>query len=124
MYSVSVTNNYIYALQVVGGKVVPEKGGQATFDNWGSHRILVPGMGEVNFIDLGDRKLEGYTNPKLPWTNSTWGGLIRYKGIDAYFRYEGQGQVHMTVDSEGSVALSFPQGGEVIRLDDLTVPQV
>lgn len=122
MYDVSFTNNYIYPLQVSGSnQEVPAKGGTATFDKWGSHYVNVPGMGQINFIDLGDKKLAGYTNPKIPWTNSTWGGLIRYHGIDAYFRYEGEGKVNVTVDDLGSVDLTFPQGGEIISIDDLTV---
>jgi hypothetical protein len=49
------------------------------------------------------------------------GGLVRYQGLDAYFRYEGQGQVELVVDRFGSVSLHFEQGGMVVSLDDLTV---
>ena len=123
MYSVSVTNNYIYPVQVANGDHEPiPVGSTATYDEWGSNYINVPGMGPINFIDLGDQKLAGYTNPRLPWTESTWGGLIRYSGIDAYFRYEGGGSVELIIDEHGCVTLTFAQGGDIISLDDLTVP--
>jgi hypothetical protein len=89
--------------------------------NWGSNAINVAWMGDINFIDLGDQKLSGYTNPELPWTEHTWGGLVRYQGLDAYFRYEGQGQVELVVDRFGSLSLHFEQGGMVVSLNDLTV---
>lgn len=79
-------------------------------------------MGPINFIDLGDKKLVGYTNPNLAWIESTSGGLIRYRSVDAYFRYEG-GSVALTIDQHGCVELTFAQGGDIINLDDLTIPR-
>jgi hypothetical protein len=123
LYNVSVTNNYIYSLFLNGGNevIAQPNGGRAQFTDWGSNAINVAWMGDINFIDLGDQKLSGYTNPELPWTENTWGGLVRYQGLDAYFRYEGQGQVELVVDRFGSVSLHFEQGGMVVSLDDLTV---
>lgn len=123
MYDVSITNNYIYPLFLDGGNevIAPPNGGKASLTNWGSHVVNVAGMGDINFMDLGDQKLDGYTNPKLPWTESTWGALVRYQGLDAYFRYEGQGQVALVVDRFGSASLRFEQGGMIVSLDDLTV---
>lgn len=122
MYNVSITNNYIYSLFMDGGNriIAGPNGGTAQLTDWGSHALNVAWMGDINFIDLGQRKLDGYTNPKMPWTQATWGGLIRYRGLDAYFRYEGQGQVDLIVDNVGSVHLHFPQGGMIISLEDLT----
>ncbi len=124
MYTVSVINNYIYPLTLDGGSTsaVDANGGKAEFKDWGSHYLSVPGMGGINFIDMGDKKLEDYTNPELPWTEATWGGLIRYRNLDAYFRYEGGGKVDVVVDQFGSVTLHFGTGGGmIINLDDLTV---
>ena len=124
MFNVSLTNNYLYSIFLDGGNqiIAPPRGGTAQLKNWGSHVFNLPSMGDINFIDLGDQKLSAYTNPKIPWTNSTWGGLVRYRGLDAYFRYEGQGQVNVVVDQFGSVQLHFAQGGGmIISLDDLTV---
>jgi hypothetical protein len=132
MYDVTVTNKYIYGImppEVRGEPPRPPNAGimplgqgqKAEFKNWGSASMDVPGMGRINFIDLGNRKLDAYTNERLPWTKLTWGGLIRYRGLDAYFRYEGQGKVEVVVDQVGSISLRFLQGGMMVNLDDLTV---
>lgn len=123
MYDVTVTNNYLYPLFLDGGNEVfaPPNGGGAMRNNWGSHVINVPGMGDINFLDLGDKKLDEFTTPKLPWTEATWGGLVRYRNLDAYFRYEGQGKADIVVNQWGSVQLHFAKGGMVVSLDDLTV---
>ena len=126
MYDVTVTNNYHWELTSGGPEVrpippdpIPPNGGKISYKNWGTCYINVPGMGEINFIDLGDRKLPEFTSPDIPWTESTWGGLIRYRGVDAYFRYEGQGTVEVVVDSIGGVSLHFPQGGMIVNLPDM-----
>lgn len=130
MFTLNVTNNYF---QDVGGHYVPIKGqgyqmfsagpngGTVTVPNLGNFEMQVPSMGLILFLDLGNYKLPQYTQPNLPWTNLTWGGLIRYRGDEAYFRYEGTGVVTMVVDRYGSISLSFPQGGMNVRLNDLTV---
>ena len=122
MYNVSITNNYMYSLFMDGGnRIIAEpNGGKAHLTDWGNHALNVAWMGDINFIDLGRKKLDGYTNPKIPWTEATFGGLIRYRGLDAYFRYEERGQVDLILDHVGSVRLHFPQGGMIIHLDDLT----
>lgn len=126
MYTVKVTNNYFRTLAVDNpnanevNHLIPS-GSTSTFEKWGSHIIYVPGMGAINFIDLGDKKLPGYDDPKIPWTEKTWGGLIRYRCLDAYFRYEGGGEVDAVVDELGSLALHFPQGGMIIDIPDLVV---
>lgn len=78
MYNVSIKNNYIYSLFQDGGNqiIAGPNGGTAFLQNWGSHVLNVRGMGDINFIDIADKKLPNYTNPKLPWTNATWGGLV------------------------------------------------
>jgi hypothetical protein len=78
-------------------------------------------MGAILIFDLGNVKLPQYTNPNLPWTQLTSGGLIRYRGDEAYFRYNGTGVVNLVIDAYGSITLNFPQGGMAIRLNDLTV---
>ena len=47
--------------------------------------------------------------------------MIRYRGLDAYFRYEGGGGVNLVIDQYGSIAVSFPRGGMLVCLDDFTV---
>jgi hypothetical protein len=123
MFNVSIVNNYRLSIFLNGGNQVIANGGGGTgqVNNWGSNYLTVPGMGDINFIDMADTKLNQYTSPKIPWTNSTWGGLVRYRSEDAYFRYEGQGQINLVVDQFGSVQLSFPQGGMIVSLNELTI---
>ena len=87
----------------------------------GSNALNVPRMGDINFIDIGDYKIPQYTNPDIPWTQQKWGGVVRYRGLDAYFRYEDLGLVELVVDRFGSVQLRFPKGGMMVNLDDLSV---
>ncbi|MGE3800427.1 MAG: hypothetical protein AB7H80_05360 [Candidatus Kapaibacterium sp.] len=127
MYDVKITNNYHLALIPGGSGVrpippdpIPPNGGTQSYTGWGTVYVEVPGMGLINFLDLGDKKLAEFTNPAIPWTEATWGGLIRYRGIDAYFRYEGQGSVEVVVDAIGSVSLTFAQGGMIVNIPDMT----
>ena len=93
------------------------------FPQWsGHHTIQVPGMGDILILDLLDKKLDRYTNDKLPWTKMTWGGVVRYRGLDAYFRYEGVGSIEIRLDLVGSVSLRFKErGGMMVNLADLRV---
>ncbi len=122
MFDVTVTNNYVAGFFIDGGNRIFEPGQTYQFPHWsGQHTIRIYGMGDINFLDLGEKKLEQYTNPKLPWTQSTWGGVVRYRGLDSYFRYEGTGHITVVIDQLGSVNLHFDQGGMLVSLNDLTV---
>jgi hypothetical protein len=122
MYNISITNNYIYSVFMDGGNmIICAPGDKGRRDNWGSHSLQIGWMGDINFIDMGDYKIPQFTHKEIPWTNFTWGGLIRYQGLEAYFRYEGQGQVNLTIDRFGGVNVNFPQGGMMVSLDDLRV---
>ena len=121
MYNVTLTVKYAGVFVDGGNRIFDPSPQPYQFTNWGDHFITVPNMGDIKFIDLGNKKLAPYTNPKIPWTEKTWGGLIRYRGHDAYFRYEGQGHVGVTIGEHGSVHLHFDQGGMIIQLEDLTV---
>ena len=122
MYDVTLTVKCDGGVFLDGGnRIYAPRPEPYQFPHWGSHAINVPHMGEVNFIDLGDKKLAPYTNPKIPWTEKKWGGLIRYRGLDAYFRYEGTGHVSVVIGEHGSAHLHFDQGGMIIHLEDLTV---
>ena len=120
MINVSLTNHSPFGMFVDGGNmIIPEK---ISFSDWrGNHTMNVVGMGDIAFIDMGDLKLNQYTNPQLPWTQFPIGGLIRYRGLEAYFRYKDKGQVDVAVDFLGNVQLHLAQGGMIVRLDDLTV---
>jgi hypothetical protein len=120
MYDVMIKSDY-QGFFVDGGNRVFGPG-TYPFPHWsGTHIVNIPAMGDINLIDLANKKLDRYTNDSIPWTKYTLGGLIRYRGLEAYFRYEGQGYVEIGIDNLGSINLTFPQGGMLIKLDDMTV---
>ncbi|BBL76741.1 hypothetical protein [Methylomagnum ishizawai] len=119
MYSVDLKNNYSLAVFMDDGNRLI--GPHEIFPGWGTHRLNIRGMGDLAFFDLGDYKIARFTNKDIPWTLYTWGGLIRYRGQEAYFRYEGNGVVNVELDRWGGVKLNFPQGGMMVRLEDLVV---
>ena len=121
MFDVTIRSEYLRGFFVDGGnRIFPSP---AQFPQWsGHHTIQVPGMGDILILDLGDKKLDKYTNDKLPWTKMTWGGVVRYRGLDAYFRYEGVGSISIKLDLVGSVILSFKdRGGMIVKIPDLSV---
>ncbi|WP_218598149.1 hypothetical protein [Polaribacter sp. NJDZ03] len=116
MYTLNVTNNYISDLGVSNGVTV-KKGKTWEIKRRGSLFLMVPGMGEINFIDLGDKKLEGYPLPK-----ETWGVLIRTQSSEAYYRYEGGGELIAIIDHIGTVHLSTKKGTMIrIRIPELII---
>jgi hypothetical protein len=131
VYDVSITNNYTFGLRVDvvdepttpggGYRPVTPGGGGAEYQNWGSALVEVLGMGHIAFIDLGNRRLDAYTNPQIPWTRLTRRGLVRYRGLEAYFRDEGRDKVDLIADQVGSIRLHFAQGGVIINVPDMTV---
>ncbi len=121
MFDVTITSEYLMGFFVDGGNMIPPN--PAQFPHWsGHHTIQVPGMGDILILDLGDKKLDRFTNDKLPWTKMTWGGVVRYRGLDAYFRYEGTGFIGIKIDLVGSVSLRFKdRGGMIVSLADMDV---
>jgi hypothetical protein len=121
MFDVTIKSDYLGGYFVDGGNQVFGK--TAQFPHWsGHHTIQVSGMGDILILDLVDKKLDKYTNDKIPWTKMTWGGVVRYRGLDAYFRYEGVGSIEIRIDLVGSVSLRFKdRGGMVVNLADLDV---
>ncbi len=121
MFDVSITSEYLWGYFVDGGNQIPPS--HTVYPHWkGHHTIQVLGMGEILILDLVDKKLDKYTNDKLPWTKMNWGGVVRYRGLDAYFRYEGVGSIDIKIDLVGSVSLRFKEhGGMIVNLADLNV---
>ena len=64
----------------------------------GNGYVSVPGLGAVNFTDVGDH-IGGYTE-------STLGVLISYQGQEVMFAYEGDGEIEMTINELGQAELS------------------
>ena len=61
------------------------------------------------------------TSDSGDFPTQTWGVLLRYKGLELYYRYEGDGEMNMTVDRYGDLNVAQVQGNAIIvSLPDLT----
>ncbi|AXT57743.1 hypothetical protein D1815_19025 [Aquimarina sp. AD1] len=117
MYTLNVTNNYSYNVPASNAKTVAKDGGKTTFEKQGSLLLEIPGIGTLNFIDLGDKKLEGH-----PDITETWGVLIRAITTEAYYRYEGNGVLNLEIDKLGTSTLNTDNGSLVqIKLRELSI---
>ncbi|SEF77390.1 hypothetical protein SAMN05421847_0880 [Halpernia humi] len=118
MYNLTIKNDYIYDLGTSTGVTI-SKGKSFTLNDRGSLVLTIPGMSNMNFIDLGDKKLEGFPFPK-----ETWGTLVRYSTIEAYYRYEGQGELTVVVDSLGMCTISTTNGSMIrISIPEFVIQQ-
>lgn len=118
MYNVTIKNDYLYDLGTSTGVTI-SKGNSFTLNDRGSFVLTIPGMGEMNFIDLGNKKLDGFPNP-----TQTWGALVRYSNLEAYYRYEGQGELTVIVDHLGGSTISTTNGSMLpISLPEFTINQ-
>ncbi|MGB0891352.1 MAG: hypothetical protein ACPGUU_03295 [Flavobacteriaceae bacterium] len=116
MYTLTVQNNYVYDVGSSNGVTI-SKGKNHVFNNQGSLYLNVPGMYDINFIDIADKKIDGYPEPK-----QTWGVLVRVNATEAYYRYEGGGVLNATIDSHGGLSLGTTNGNIIhISLPELTL---
>lgn len=74
------------------------KGMPAKFGNLGNFRLIIPGGGEVNVIDIGKKHIANFSK-------ATWGVLFSYQGRECEFRYEGGGEINLNVNELGQVEL-------------------
>ncbi len=116
MFTINVTNNFVSDVTINGSVKVSKGGGTGTTGSvGGTQTVDVPGMGAVLVIDLAQQKIAGYD------LKQTWGVLLRYKSVELYYRYEGEGRIDMTVDGYGSVNVTGVQGSAIIiSLPELT----
>lgn len=116
MYTLTIQNNYSHNIGASNGVTVA-KGTSHIFNDQGSIIFTIPGMGEMTFIDLGNKKLSGYPEPK-----QTWGVLVRYRTIEAYYRYEGNGELTVIFDHIGTCTLTTTNGTMIpIQLEDFII---
>lgn len=116
MYTLHVKNNYIWPISTSTAKNIPAKGGAEIFEKQGSIILEVPGMGAFNFLDIAADRIPGFPNPQH------WGVLIRTHTIEAYYRYEGGGELTATFDKLGTCTLTTSNGSLIaISLPELIV---
>ena len=117
MYNLKIINNFSLPIKTVKGQIINEKGGALTVKNLGDFYFEVLTMGTMAFSDLGAKKLSGYSIP-----SETWGVLIRYCNTEVYYRYEGGGEIKVTIDIYGSCSITTCNGTMVsIKLEELII---
>ena len=99
-WHLTVSNNYYQTIAAIGHPInVNENRPHKFTETLGSGFINVPGMGAVSFIDVGKRDIGGHSK-------KTWGILISYQGEELVFRYEGEGQLDVTINDIGQAEIS------------------
>ncbi|HEX8274259.1 MAG TPA: hypothetical protein VF615_16605 [Longimicrobiaceae bacterium] len=120
MWNLTVSTSYAYAITVydvaVGQhQVAPRDPPYTVPKPLGNVVVTVPGLGEINFLDIGDQQIGGFSK-------ATWGVLISYQGEEVVFRYEGGGQVTLAVNGFGQAKLSGNGGFSKIDLASFILP--
>ena len=115
-YHVTITNNYHQSLTAFGS-VMNEGDTRPTKipTTLGNGYINVPGVGSINFTDLGDQHMGGYSK-------ATWGVLISYQGEEIVFRYEGGGEIQVNINKFGQAEISGNGAFSRIPLSSFVLP--
>ncbi len=113
MYSADITIHYNHDLKTSDGRVL--KCGQSYGLGHFTGYIDVPGMGYINFQDLGKNKIKGYD------LKETWGVLLRYKNLEVYNRYEGEGHIVLMLNKYGDLVVNARGSSKLIGLKELTI---
>lgn len=115
-YHVTIINNYHETIRAFGsiinqGDTRPTKIPTVL----GNGYIDIPGLGSINFTDIGEQQVGGYSK-------ATWGVLISSQGEEVVFRYEGGGEIQVTINQYGQAEISGNGGFSRIRLSSFVLP--
>lgn len=114
MWNLTVKNDYCTSITVLGETLKP--GASITWPTaLGNGIISIPGLTEVNFQDIGDKQIGGYSK-------ATWGVLISFHGEEVVFRYEGGGQINCHINWIGQAELSGNGSFSKIDLPSFILP--
>lgn len=99
-WHLTVTNNYHASVQIPNITVLPPNGQPFKVPSTLGHIIvIVDGLGPINFTDIADKDIGGYSK-------STWGVMISYQGEELVFRYEGGGEIQLTINWLGQAEIT------------------
>ena len=117
MYNVTIINKYPDTIVPSFGGPIPKGDSRPVRSPHplGNAYVTVPGLGAVNFLDVADKQIGGYSK-------STWGVLISYQGEEVVFRYEGGGEIELTINGFGQAELRGNGGFSQIRLGSFVLP--
>jgi hypothetical protein len=98
-WHLTVTNKYHGSIQIPNITVLPPNTPAYKVPGTLGHiNIIVDGLGPINFTDVADKQIGGYSK-------ATWGVLISYQGEELIFRYEGGGEVQLTINEFGQAEI-------------------
>ena len=115
MWNLTVKNDYCTRITVLGEVLEPGKS-LAWPQALGNGVISIPGLTEISFLDIGDKQIGGFSK-------ATWGVLISFHGEEVVFRYEGGGQISVTINWLGQAELSGNGGFSQLALPSFILPQ-
>ncbi|MDQ3798184.1 MAG: hypothetical protein M3384_01930 [Acidobacteriota bacterium] len=98
-YHLTITNHYHQTIMGFGMIInAGEKNPIKVQQTLGNGYVDVPGLGAVNFTDIGQKDIGGHSR-------ATWGVLISYQGEEIVFRYEGGGEIQLRINELGQAEL-------------------
>jgi hypothetical protein len=117
MYNLTVSNKFAFPVMVHTEAVVTvAPGGTFTIPHaLGNAYVDVSGVGHVLFLDVADKAIGGFSK-------ATWGVYVAYQGEEAVFRYEGGGQITLTISELGQADLAGNGGFSRIALGSIIIP--
>jgi hypothetical protein len=97
-YNLKVSNQSNYVVGTSDGTQL-QPGQSWTSGTVGSVWVSTAELGTINFLDIGETHIGGDSS-------ETWGVLISYQGEEVVGRYEGGGELSVTVNKFGQAQLS------------------
>jgi hypothetical protein len=100
MYQINLQNqSKTLTVQVADGSKVEPGGRWSSSPQLGNIFMSTQQFGTINFTDIGDQHIPGDSK-------ETWGVLISYQGEEVVGRYEGGGQLNVSLNGYGQLSLS------------------
>lgn len=114
-WNLTVTNKYHGSVQIPNVTVLPPNGQPYKVpSNLGHLVVIVDGLGAINFTDIADKDVGGYSK-------ATWGVMISYQGEELVFRYEGQGALQLTINWLGQAEITTNGSISQIKLPSFVI---
>lgn len=114
MWNLTIINNYREA--ITGFDMVINKNDKGRVPHaLGNGYINVVGVGTINFTDIGEQHVGGFST-------ATWGVLISYQGEELVFRYEGGGEIQVTINQFGQAEITGNGGFSRVPLSSFVLP--
>lgn len=117
MYTLTVVNKYGYDLVVDAADRthIVNRGLTLQLPTLGNAIVNVAGIGQMLVMDIGERHIGGFSK-------ASWGVFLAYQSEEVVFRYEGGGEITVTITDLGQAELSGNGAFSSIRLGAFRLP--